>query len=71
MSMAENIMLNSFGFRIKIMSNVRATVVDMKISRKSNIANYIETDNNLLLAIQSMALSLKAHVLAVALIVWH
>ena len=57
-------------FRIKIMSNVRATVLDIAINLKSKTANNIEHDYNLLLGIKRIAISLKSPVLPVALIVW-
>ena len=52
------------------MSNVRATVFDISIPLKSKTANNIEHDYNLLLVIKNIAISLKAQVLPVALIVW-
>ena len=55
-------------FRVKIMCNVRATFLDIAIPLKFKTANNIEHDYNLLLGIKSIAISLKAQVLPVALI---
>ena len=52
------------------MSNVRAAVLDIAIPLKCKTANDIEHDYNLLIGIKSIAISLKAQVLPVALIVW-
>ena len=56
-------------FRIKIMNNVRAAILDIAIPLKSKTANDIVHDHFLLLGIKSTAISLKAHVLPDALIV--
>ena len=45
-------------FRIKIISNVSATVLDVAIPLKSKTANNIEHDYNLLLGIESIAVLL-------------
>ena len=56
-------------FRIKIVSNVRATVLDIPIPLKSKTANTIEHVYNLPLGIKGIAILFKSQVLLVALIV--
>ena len=51
------------------MSNVRAAVLKIAQPLKSKTANNIEHDYNLPLGTKSIAISLKAHMLPVALIV--
>ena len=56
-------------FHVKIMSNVTAAVLEMAQPLKSKTANNIKNDYNLPLGTKSIAFSLKAHMLPVALIV--
>ena len=57
-------------FRIILMSNARAIDLDKAIPLKSKTANNNEHYYNLPLGIRSIAISLKAQVLSVSLIVW-
>ena len=63
--MFENYAVN---FVLKKLRNVRATVLAIAIPLKSKTAKDIEHDYNLFLGTKSIAISLKAQVLPIALI---